>query len=122
MIYLNIDISRIQAVLDFFTQNRGIKYIKTLVINVNDFSTPNINERDTMIDMVKISWKLHVIDYIAVVMFSELTNSNIQNLCSTALKEYILDLNYQNAENLIKVLENNKINNVKLYGEIYEDR
>lgn len=117
--------------IDFYSEYRSdkksnmrksiIRFAKTLDVDIMDAINHDFAISDTVIDEVKIAWKLHVIDYISVVIFSELTKISIQDLCCFALREYLLDVNYQNAKNLIKVLENNKNNNIKLYGELNDE-
>lgn len=85
------------------------------MINYN--SVYNSNELNHI--TCKPSWRIPYMDYLAVVDFEKIFQLSYQNIVTNALRFYLLKQNYNHAEEVIRLTEKHKEENIEMYrGEI----
>ena len=67
------------------------------------------------IERVKSSFKIYYLDHIAISICSKLLDMTIQELCSRIIKNYIQDVNYENAKEVILTQNRNMNRSLDLY-------
>ncbi|GAA0123453.1 hypothetical protein UT300018_27710 [Clostridium faecium] len=70
----------------------------------------------------KPSWKIPILDYMAVIDFKKAFNISYQKIAINAIRFYLSGQNYKHAEELLKIIEKHKEENIAVYRGEIDDR